>query len=162
MPSVQTSTLRSQNRFHRDFARRSMGLALAALTLALGACSAGDVGLNGKVFDLIGSAAGGSGSDEVKIAARPGIVVPPSLGNLPQPGANAVPEGQLAQITDHDTKKVIDKSALQAQQDAYCKVHYTQAKEHGNDVEADSAVGPLGMCRPSALKLVEGLNPFKQ
>jgi len=158
MHGVHTSTLPTVKRF-------APLVASAAFALALGACSQGDVALNGKVFDLLGSATASSNED-VKIAPRPGLVVPPNLTGLPQPGANSVPDGQLAQITDADasraSSKTADKAALQAKQDAYCKVNYTEAKQHGDDVRAEAAAGPLGLCRPSALKLLDGINPFSQ
>ncbi len=127
-----------------------------AAALALSACGAGDVQLNGKVFDAIGSLTGSGGANEdAKVAARPGLVVPPGLDKLPEPGAAAVPDGQLAQIADHDRIKVVDKSALQAKQAEYCKVNYEQAKQRGDNTTADLAVGPLGQCRPSAMGLID-------
>jgi hypothetical protein len=127
-----------------------------AMAVALSACSPGDVQLNGKVFDAIGSLTGSGGANEdAKISARPGLVVPPGLDKLPEPGAAAVPDGQLAQIADHDRAKVIDKSALQAKQAEYCKVNYEQAKQRGDNTTADLAVGPLGSCRPSAMGLID-------
>jgi len=133
---------------------------LVALTLA--ACSPGDVALNGKVFDAVGSLNGNTGDQEVKIAARPGLVVPPNLQNLPAPGSEKVPEGQLANINDPDLVKKAspDKSVLKAQQDAYCKEHYDVPKAHGDDVTADAAVGPMGPCRKSALGLLGDQNPL--
>ena len=134
-------------------------LPVLGLALSLAACSAGDVQLNGKVFDAIGSLTGSGGANEdAKVPVRPGLVVPPGLDKLPEPGSsNAVPDGQLAQITDHDRAKVVDKSALQAKQAEYCKVNYEQAKQRG-DSTADLAVGPLGSCRPSAMGLLEGID----
>jgi hypothetical protein len=144
-------------------AKRLTKLSLVlALGSALAACSAGDVQLNGKVFDAIGSLTGaGTPEGDVKIASRPGLVVPPSLQKLPEPGTQTVPDGQLADIVDHDRKKVVDKSALQAKQAEYCKVNYEQAKQRG-DSTADLATGPLGPCRPSAMGLIDTINGDKQ
>jgi len=125
-----------------------------AVGICLSACGAGDVQLNGKVFDAIGGLVGSSGANqEARIAPRAGLVVPPGLDNLPQPGEASVPDGALAGIADHDRKKVVDKSALEGKQREYCKVHYEQAKQRG-DQSADMASGPLGSCRPSAMGLV--------
>ena len=139
------------------FARLLPGL---GLVLALSGCSPGDVQLNGKVFDAIGSLTGSGGANEdAKVPVRPGLVVPPGLNNLPEPGtSNAVPDGQLAQIQDHDRAKIVDKSALQAKQAEYCKVNYEQAKQRGDNTTADQATGPLGPCRPSAMGLLEGIS----
>lgn len=135
--------------------------ALALACLALAGCGAGDVELNGKVFSAIGALTGSNATDqEVKIAPRPGIVQPPSLQNLPPPGSEKAPDGQLAEIHDADTVKTTDKSALMAQQAAYCKEHYDVPKSHGDDVTADAAVGPMGPCRKSALSLLGDSNPL--
>jgi hypothetical protein len=138
----------------------TLSFAVAILIgLSLAGCSPGDVQLNGKLFDAIGSATGVSGpTGDVKIAPRSGLVVPPSLQALPAPGSQAVPDGQLADIVDHDRKKVVDKSVLQAKQAEYCKVNYEQAKQRGDNVTADLAVGPLGSCRPSAMGLIDTIN----
>ena len=132
--------------------------AVAAVALSLSACGAGDVQLNGKVFDALGGLVGAGGAnEEAKIAPRAGLVVPPGLENLPQPGAASVPDGDLAQIVDHDRKKVVDKSAIEAQQREYCRVNYELAKQRG-DQTADLATGPLGSCRPSAMGLIDTIN----
>ncbi|MEQ1696726.1 MAG: hypothetical protein ABL901_12875 [Hyphomicrobiaceae bacterium] len=129
-----------------------------AVALSVSACGAGDIQLNGKVFDAIGGLVGSGGANEsAKLPVRSGLVVPPGLENLPQPGSAAVPDGALAEIQDHDRKKVVDKSALEAKQREYCKVNYEQAKQRG-DNSADGATGPLGPCRPSALGLVKSIN----
>jgi hypothetical protein len=135
---------------------------VACAALSLAGCSAGDVQLNGKVFDMLGSATGLSAGDkEITVAPRSGLVLPPSTGSLPEPGSASVPDGQLAQIVDHDRKKVVDKSALAAKQAEYCKVNYEQAKLRG-DSTADLATGPAGPCRPSALGLIDDINGVKQ
>ena len=129
-----------------------------AVALSLSACGAGDVQLNGKVFDAIGGLVGSSGANEKAVVpVRPGLVVPPGLENLPQPGSAAVPDGDLAQITDHDQKKVVDKSALAAKQQEFCKVHYDLPKQRG-DTTVDGVEGPMGPCRKSAMSLIKTIN----
>ncbi|MFX8676999.1 hypothetical protein ABTM32_23535, partial [Acinetobacter baumannii] len=72
--------------------RLAIAAALVSACFALAGCSAGDVELNGKVFNAIGSLTGaGAGDQEVKLAARPGIVQPPNLQNLPPPGTEKAP-----------------------------------------------------------------------
>jgi hypothetical protein len=134
-------------------------VATALLGALMAGCSAGDVQLNGKLFDALGSVTGASATQgDVKVAPRAGLVVPPNLQNLPAPGSQAVPDGQMAEIVDHDRKKVVDKSALMAQQAEYCKVNYEQAKQRGDTTTADLAVGPMGSCRPSAMGLIDEIN----
>ena len=140
----------------RLWAKRLM--AAGALVVSLSACSAGDVQLNGKVFDALGGLVGSGGANEdAKLAARPGLVTPPGLDQLPVPGSAAVPDGDLAQIQDHDRKKIVDNSALQAKQREYCKQNYELPKQRG-DITADLATGPMGPCRPSAMGLVDSIN----
>ena len=148
---------------HTEGLRSILPLAACGLmALALAACSPGDVQLNGKLFDALGAATGANAHpEEVKIAQRPGIVVPPNLQNLPKPGSESVPDGQLADIKDFDKSKVVDNSALKAQQEEYCKVNYEQAKQRG-DSTADMATGPMGSCRPSALNLIDTINGTKK
>lgn len=128
----------------------------SAAVLPLAGC--GEVQLNGKIFDAVGGLVGSGGANqEARIAPRSGLVVPPGLENLPQPGTAAVPDGALADIQDHDRRKGADKTALEAKQREYCKVNYEQAKQRG-DQGADAATGPLGLCRPSAMGLVNTIN----
>ena len=143
--------------------RTSVVALVLAVGFALSGCGAGDVQLNGKVFDALGSLVGSGGAnEEAKIAPRAGLVVPPGLENLPKPGSSAsVPDGDLAQIQDFDRKKVVDNSALEAKQREYCKVHYEQAKARG-DSTADLATGPMGSCRPSAMNFINVVNGEKK
>jgi hypothetical protein len=142
---------------NRLTAVRSVGIAVL-LACALAGCSAGDVQLNGKVFDMLGAATGANAeTKDVKLAARPGLVAPPTTQSLPEPGTNIVPDGELATIVDHDRKKIVDRSALEKQQAEYCKVNYEQAKQRG-DSTADAATGPLGPCRASALGMIKSIN----
>ncbi len=148
-------THRSKHR--RMFTAAPVLGALAAVTLA--GCSAGDVELNGKLFDAVGATGLlGKPSGKVQLAERAPLVVPPSTERLPQPGA-ALPEAAdvSKQVIDPERKKVISKAELQRQQDEYCKVNYEQAKARG-DTGADTAAGPLGLCRPSALSAFQAWN----
>jgi hypothetical protein len=137
-------------------------LATGLMAASLAGCSAGDVQLNGKVFDALGGLVGtGGANEEAKVAPRAGLVLPPALDRLPEPGSAVVPDGDLAQISDFDRKKVVDKSALEAKQREYCKVNYEQAKQRG-DQTADMATGPLGLCRPSAMGMISEISGSKQ
>ena len=85
--------------------------------------------------------------------------MPPSLDRLPEPGKPAEADVQTASIAglnDPDQKVVTDQAGLEVQQREYCKVHYEQAKQHG-DPEAELAKGPLGPCKGSALNILKGL-----
>lgn len=155
-------------RIIRPVAMRGAGhvrltVAASALSACLGlaGCGAGDVELNGKVFDALGvSSATQTKSGDPKVVARNGLVMPPSTGALPVPGSGPPPEAEadLAFINDPDRKKTVDKEELARRQADYCKVHYEQAKARG-DSAADNAVGPAGPCRQtflSAMKMFQG------
>ncbi len=127
-----------------------IGMACAAL---LSGCSADDVQLNGKIFDAVGMNTA-SVKKTPKLAERSGIVVPPNLERLPEPGSGGGEQPALAEVQDYDAKRVTSYNDLERQQEAYCKVHYHDAKIHG-DQDAVLATGPLGPCQGSAFKLIK-------
>jgi hypothetical protein len=144
-------------------AHRPKLLSVLALGLALGAagCSMDEVQFNGGVFDAVGlsdSARSSSKGGEPKMAERAPLVVPPNLDSLPAPAEGEQPAGaQIAGIQDPDATKEASKAELERQQAEYCKVNYEQPKRRGDD-SADSAVGPLGPCRPSILNSIATFN----
>jgi hypothetical protein len=127
-------------------------LAGVAIAVLLSGCSAGDIGFNGKVFDAMGMNTA-SVKKTPKMAERAGIIVPPNLERLPEPGSGG---GQpaVADVQDHDSKRVTAYNDLERQQEAYCKVHFHDAKIHG-DQDAVLATGPLGPCQGSVLRLMK-------
>lgn len=126
-------------------------LAVASIGLLLAGCGAGDIELNGKVFDYLGvSSDTQTRGRDPKIAARSGLVLPPSADRLPEPGS--APQGedsQLASLDDPDRKAVVTKTELERQQAEYCRINYEQAKARGDETTAINAKGPLGPCAPS-------------
>lgn len=141
--------------------RAFLGGALAIpFALAVAGCSADDVELNGKIFDVVGLNGQKTKSGEPKIAARAPLVMPPNMERIPEPGAP--PEGQLAasevaSLQDPDKVKKTSHVELERQQAEYCKKNYELAKAHG-DQNADQAAGPLGPCRASVLTAVQQWN----
>ncbi len=135
--------------------RARIAVLAVATTLALGGCGAGDVELNGGIFDALG-VNNQTQKSEPKLAARTPLVVPPATDRLPQPGLP--PEAQAtdmtASINDPDRAAVVDRSELERQQAAYCSKHYELAKAHG-DNDADQATGPLGPCRTTILTSIK-------
>lgn len=135
------------------------GAALAA-ALAVSACGADDIQLNGKIFDAVGMNTGSVKNADPQLRGRAPLVVPPGLqaGVLPEPGSGKAQAPNLtAEVQDHDTKRQASKSDLERQQAEYCKVHYEQPKARG-DASADSAEGPLGSCRGSVFSAVSNWN----
>ncbi|WP_333793617.1 hypothetical protein [Hyphomicrobium sp.] len=139
---------------------RRLGVRLAPAAMVVGAlmlsgCSADDVELNGKIFDVVGLNSGSTRAAEPKMAARAPLVMPPNPERVPEPGLP--PEGQAADVAalaDPDVRVKTSRAELERQQAEYCKVHYEQAKALG-DNDADSASGPLGPCRGSILSAVK-------
>jgi hypothetical protein len=129
-------------------------LGLAALAAFLGGCGGVDgVELNGKVFDALGI--NSSTSEEPQLASRSPLVVPPNVERLPQPGAQQGADSMdVASINDPDKKFEVNAEQQQKQQADYCKVHYEQAQQRGDNT-ADLAQGPLGPCRGSVMNVTK-------
>lgn len=128
------------------------GLLMAAVT-AVSGCSAGDVQLEGKIFELAGLNNITKKSATPKMAARTGLVVPPDLNRLPDPNQPVVAanpsDDVLASINDPDRAREVDEAELKRQQAVACK-DYELAEQRG-DPDAASMSGPLGPCRASIL-----------
>lgn len=125
--------------------------------LAVAGCSADDVELNGKIFDVVGLNGQKTKSGEPKMAARAPLVMPPNLERVPEPGASPesqVATSEVASLQDPDKIKKTSRAELERQQAEYCKKNYELAKAHG-DQNADQAAGPLGPCRASVLTAVQ-------
>jgi hypothetical protein len=130
-----------------------------AIGLALAGCSSDDIQFNGGIFDAVGlSDATKVKAKEPKLAERAPLVVPPTLGQLPQPGSQAPDEPQVADIKDPDVAKVASKEEMERRQAEYCKVNYEQALARGDEATALNAVGPLGPCRASVLTAIKKWN----
>ena len=119
---------------------------------ALAGCSADDVQLNGKVFDAMGMNTSSNSRDVPEMGPRSGIVVPPNLSSLPQPGSGKAGEPALAEIQDYDAKRTTSRTDLEKQQADYCAKHYDMAKAMGNQ-DAELVEGPMGRCQKSVLSL---------
>ncbi|MEL7049436.1 MAG: hypothetical protein AAFO75_10830 [Pseudomonadota bacterium] len=130
---------------------------VAAGSLGLAGCSAGEVQLEGKVFDALGVNSATSRSETPKLASRSPLVVPPSLQRLPQPGEQVNnQDAVLATINDPDRNRAQSKAQLEAEQAKVCADTYEPAKARG-DPDADLISGPLGPCRPSVLNAIGGV-----
>jgi hypothetical protein len=136
--------------------RLIMATMLAAF---VGGCSMDDVELNGGVFNALGIGSNQEKSAEPKLAERTPLVVPPTTARLPTPGEapESLAVDVTASINDPDRAAVVDKNALQRQQDEYCRTNYEPARARG-DSSADSMAGPLGPCRASVLTAIKKWN----
>lgn len=128
-------------------------LVLAGLVAAaLAGCSADDVQLNGKVFDALGVNTSSTSRDTPEIGPRSGLVIPPNLSSLPQPGSGQAAAPAIAEIQDYDAKRTTSRADLEKQQAEYCAKHYDMAKAMGNQ-DAELVEGPMGRCQKSILSL---------
>jgi hypothetical protein len=130
----------------------------ALLTAALGsACGVGGVELNGAVFDYLGvSEAAQSKSRETKVAERPGIVLPPQLDRLPEPGPASAPAmGQESWPDDPDERTVAAATDMDRQHDEFCRDALWKARANSGN-SPPQIQGPKGLCNPSILKAGTG------
>ncbi len=132
-------------------------------TLALPACTPGDVELNGKLFDAIGV-----GSDSLsqrqktpRMAERGSLVMPPSLERLPPPETASTGSNDAAFPVDPERRSSMSTAELQRRHAEYCKEHYDKAVAFGDQAKASTVRGPLGQCAPSAFQML-GTNPLVQ
>ena len=124
------------------------GLVALMIALPLGGCSDG-LELNGKIFDLLGvsSAAQAAKSSEPKLAARPGLVLPPDASRLPEPGKGGADDSSvaLAAVVDPDVKRATDAKERERLHQLYCSGQMNW-KERIADKSAQptSPYGPCG------------------
>ena len=131
------------------------GLA-ASVAAALAGCSADDVQLNGKVFDVMGMNTA-SVKKTPKMNDRPGLLVPPDMARLPEPGTANADQPEIAEVKDYDATRQTTEADLEKQQAAYCQKHYEDAKMHG-DQDAVLASGPLGPCQKSVMSIMKNVS----
>ena len=129
---------------------------VASVAAALAGCSADDVQLNGKVFDMMGMNTS-SVKKTPKMADRPSLLVPPDMARLPEPGTANAEQPEIAEVKDYDTTRQTTEADLEKQQAAYCQKHYEDAKVHG-DQDAVLASGPLGPCQRSVMSIMKNVN----
>ena len=132
-------------------------LALAAVA---GGCSAGDVELNGSIFDKLGVGSNSQVSNrDPKLSDRQNLVLPPNLERLPVPGSGSAEETQSAQAfpVDPEQRRVADASQAQKNHKAYCDKALQQAKVNR---DLSPVNGPLGRCDASILDSINVQSPI--
>jgi len=127
--------------------------AAGVMAVALSGCEASDVQLNGKVFDAMGMNTSSVERKTPELKPRAGIVVPPDLSSLPEPGSGQTQQAELP-VQDYDATRTTSKADLERQQKEYCDKHYEMAKAMG-DQDAAIVEGPLGRCQKSILSLID-------
>lgn len=130
-----------------------------AVALALGGCSSGDFELNGKIFDALGvSSASQSTRKEPRMAARPGLVLPPNPEALPDPSAVPVPVVALDNPSwpkDPDDARRDAASDSARKQEEFCKKDGNWREKSMRD-EVASTSGPGGNCSGNIFSAIFG------
>lgn len=142
-----------------------MGVVLA-VALALSGCGGflGDgVSLQGGVFDALGVSDKNQSEapKEPKVVERAGLVLPPRLQNLPQPGEGetqtaALVSQQAWPVTPESRRAEADRQKV-AEHEAFCR-RELERKKLNRDLSVTE--GPLGNCNPSLLTAI-GVDPNK-
>lgn len=102
-------------------------LIVAGASALLSACSAGDVELNGKIFDAMGvsSKSQSEAKVEAKVPQRAPLVIPPTTASLPVPGSGTAVVAATAQDqswpADPDQQQQAALAAKQQQQKEFCE-----------------------------------------
>ena len=138
--------------------RSLVAASVLGLAAVVGGCSAGDVELNGAVFDYLGVGAKSGGSNNAKVPERQGLVLPPNLERLPEPGSGALAaqQGNEAMPVDPEQKRVASATQAEAKQREYCE----KALQKARIMKDLSPVnGPLGRCDKSIFDQVNIESP---
>jgi hypothetical protein len=132
---------------------------LACIAVGLSGCASGDVEMNGALFDYLGMGKAGPAKAS-QAADRQGLVLPPSLDRLPEPGSGAVTAAatQVAMPVNPETKALVNVAEQKKQQTAACDKAMMTAKMNK---EIGPVQGPFGQCNPSALQALTGANPLE-
>jgi hypothetical protein len=122
---------------------------------ALGGCSAGDVELNGSIFDTLGVGSKSASANVARVPERQGLVLPPNLERLPEPGSGALAQ-QDGLPVDPEQKRAANASQAQVKHNEYCAKALQKARILG---DLSPVNGPLGRCDKSILDQVNIQSP---
>ena len=129
--------------------------------LLLGGCGGiggvDGVDLQGGAFDALGiSSSTPKKEKEPKVAARPGLVLPPSETALPPPGEKTARAGAQADSwpLDPEENKSRASAALDQRHKEYCEREMRNARLNN---QTGVIVGPKGNCQPGLFGSLTGL-----
>lgn len=144
--------------FHSSARHGAAASLLVGVAVALSGCAAGDVEMNGALFDYLGMGKVGPAKAS-QASDRQGLVLPPSLDRLPEPGSGAATAAatQVAMPMNPETKAIANVAEQKRQQEAFCDKAMMNAKL---TKEIGPVPGPFGVCNPSLLQSINGSNPL--
>ena len=125
-------------------------LCVGATGALLGGCGNDGIELNGKLFDALGvsDAAQKSSRREPKMTERTGLVVPPDVNRLPEPGSGGAPDVS-AQLNDPERIKAANAAERARQHKLYCSgdLNWKErvATREGNSTVPTSPYGPCSI-----------------
>jgi hypothetical protein len=141
--------------------RTAAVLGLTGVAVALSGCAAGDVEMNGAIFDYLGMGKAAP-PKAAQAADRQSLVLPPSLDRLPEPGSGAAGAGvaatQVAMPVNPESKTTANAAEQERQQTAFCDKAMQRAKLIRDVAPVQ---GPFGSCNPSAISGLTGSNPLQ-
>lgn len=123
--------------------------AVAIVAGMLSGCAGDGVELNGKLFDWMGvsDSAKKANAREPRLPQRAGLVMPPDVNRLPDPGSDANPNDATVALSDPDKKKALAAAERERLHKAYCTGEMTwkeNALKRPSDQEAPKS--PYGPC----------------
>ncbi len=139
--------------------RTTIALAMLVCAAPLGGCGGVDgIELNGAVFDYLGVGSNTKKAEEARAADRQGLVLPPSLDRLPEPGSGVAATGSIEAFpVNPEERKVAANSAADRQHAEYCEKALQKARVMR---DLSPVVGPKGRCERSIVDQVNVDTPF--
>ncbi len=131
-----------------------------ALSALLGGCGGIDgVELNGSVFDYLGVGSNSQKAKEAKVAERQGLVLPPNLERLPEPGSGLAATGSIdAFPVDPEQRKVAAASEADRKHTEFCEKALQKARIMK---DLSPVMGPKGRCDKSVLDIINVQSPVE-
>ena len=128
---------------------------VAVFLTLIGGCSAGDVQLEGKIFDALGVSETFNNRPEPKVKARAPIVMPPDA-KLPEPGKRVVAKHQDNQWPDDPDERARKKLAdAELEQKKYCQGPGLNKSDPKYDAEKAANCGLLSKLLNNSLGRTE-------
>ncbi len=130
-----------------------------ACASVLAGCSAGDVELNGSIFDTLGVGSKSANANTARVPERQGLVLPPNLERLPEPGSGALAaqQGADGMPVDPEQKRMANATQAQVKHNEYCEKALQKARVMK---DLSPVNGPLGRCDKSILDQVNVQSPI--
>ena len=125
-------------------------LLIVATAAGISGCGNDGIELNGKLFDALGvsDSAQKASRREPKLTERTGLVVPPDVNRLPEPGSGGAPDVS-AEVKDPERLKAANAAERARQHKLYCSgdLNWKErvAKRDGGSAAPTSPYGPCSI-----------------